>query len=197
MLVLAWYNFVMAFLDVEKRGRELRRLVGLQIRKARERKGWSQPQLAKALKRISEGSWSQSAVAKVENGTRDVLRLEQIELFSIALGEPPFFLLLPLLTSKDTAEIARLAHKLLGAEGQARFIRERNELDARLNDSLRQLSLEERKTMTDAIAALANARRKIARTIPAVVPDMRPVHIVTTKPTSGSQERPATRRKKS
>ena len=69
------------------------KVVAEQLRKTRDRKGWTQQQLVDRLEQIGS-SIDRSAVAKIETGARGIT-FDEVLAFAVALGVPPQSLAMP------------------------------------------------------------------------------------------------------
>jgi transcriptional regulator with XRE-family HTH domain len=77
--------------------------VGEEVRRTRDRKGWSQQQLADMLEDLGADWFDRSTIAKIETGARNV-SLEDCIALAVALDVPPSALFLP----RENAEVALL-----------------------------------------------------------------------------------------
>lgn len=98
----------------EKESPEPEKLAGLEIRRLREARGWSQQELARRMASFGY-QWHQTMIARIEAGSRP-LRVNELTDFAALFGVTILDLTIPKVSLEDAAdEIARLEPELKAA----------------------------------------------------------------------------------
>jgi transcriptional regulator with XRE-family HTH domain len=89
--------------------------VGPQVRKWRDRKGWSQQELADRLRELDIPRWSQTKIHKLETGKLAGVLVDDVFALAVALDVSPLYLLTPLEGHDEDGNVLKV---WLGTHGE-------------------------------------------------------------------------------